>query len=53
MRLQIAQCLPMEVEEPLLVMQSLNSGVQIAEVLEPVNPDFSEKNCAIELIETL
>jgi hypothetical protein len=52
MRLKIAQCLPMEVEEPLLVMQSLISGVQIAEVLEPANPDFSEKNCAIELIES-
>ena len=51
MRLKIAQCLPMEVEEPLLVMQSLNSGLQIAEVLEPANPDISEKNGAIELIE--
>ena len=52
MRLKIAQCLPMEVEEPLLVTQSLNSGVQIAEVFEPVNPDFSEKNGDIDLIES-
>lgn len=47
----MAQCLPMEVEEPLRTKQSLNSGVQIAEVSDPTNPDFSEKNCAFELIE--
>lgn len=53
MRLKIAQRLPMEVEEPLRTKQSLNSGVQIAEVFDPANPDFSEKNCALELIENL
>ena len=51
MRLQINQCLPQEIEEPLPPM-SLNSGVEIKEELVSANPAFSEKNSVIELVES-
>ena len=51
MRLIINQCLPQEIEEPLQPM-SLNSGVEIKEEMVSANPDFSDQNSVIKLIES-